>query len=112
MDMKVYLILFGAIAAEVCGTLLLPLTQGFTKALPSGIVVVSYCLSFYLLSLSVEKLPLAIVYASWAGLGVFSVALVSYFFFGQNLNWQSVLGLFLIVVGVVLVNVYKVDINA
>ena len=47
-----------------------------------------------------------------AGLGVFSVALVSYLFFGQNLNWQSVVGLFLIVVGVVLVNVYKVDINA
>ena len=75
-------------------------------------MIVSYCLSFYWLSLSVEKLPIAIVYASWAGLGVFSVALVSYFFFGQNLNWQSVLGLFLIVVGVVLVNVYKVDINA
>ena len=69
--MHIYFILFGAIAAEVCGTLLLPLTQGFTKALPSSVVIVSYCLSFYWLSLSVEKLPLAIVYASWAGLGVF-----------------------------------------
>ena len=70
--MHIYFILFGAIAAEVCGTLLLPLTQGFTKALPSSVVIVSYCLSFYWLSLSVDKLLLAIVYASWAGLGVFS----------------------------------------
>jgi small multidrug resistance pump len=112
MDMKVYLILFGAIAAEVCGTMLLPLTQGFSKALPSGVVIVSYCLSFYLLSISVGKLPLSIVYASWAGLGVFSVALLSHFFFDQDLNWPTVAGLFLIVVGVILVNVYKSDMPA
>jgi len=110
--MNIYFILFGAIAAEVCGTMLLPLTQGFSKTLPSCVVILAYCLSFYLLSLSVGKLPLATVYASWAGLGVFSVAVLSHFFFNQNLNWQTIIGLFLIVAGVVLVNVYKVDINA
>ncbi len=90
--------------------MLLPLTQGFSKALPSCVVILAYCLSFYLLSLSVGKLPLAIVYASWAGLGVFSVAILSHFFFNQNLNWQTIIGLFLIVAGVVLVNVFKVEV--
>ena len=68
--MNVYLILIGAITLEVAGTLLLPLTQGFNKLIPSFISVVFYCLSIYLLSLTVQKLPIAIVYASWAGLGV------------------------------------------
>ncbi|MAJ54827.1 MAG: QacE family quaternary ammonium compound efflux SMR transporter, partial [Gammaproteobacteria bacterium TMED107] len=53
------------------------------------------------------KLPLSVIYASWAGLGVFSVSILSSIFYQQALNWQSVAGLFLIVVGVTIVNVYK-----
>ena len=33
-----------------------------------------------------QKLPLAIIYASWAGLGVFSVALLSSIFYKQTLT--------------------------
>ena len=64
--MGVYLVLFCAIALEVIGTLLLPTTQSFTKFFPSLISLFSYCLSIYLLSIVVQKLPIAIVYASWA----------------------------------------------
>tara|TARA_Y100001970_G_scaffold118873_1_gene147432 strand:- start:1 stop:327 length:327 start_codon:yes stop_codon:yes gene_type:complete len=105
--MNIYLILIGAITLEVAGTLLLPLTQGFNKFIPSFFSIVFYCLSIYLLSLTVQKLPIAIVYASWAGLGVFSVALLGYIFYQQSLNWQTIVGLFLIIIGVVLVNIYK-----
>jgi small multidrug resistance pump len=102
-----YLLLLGAITFEVIGTLLLPASQGFNKLVPSVLVVGSYGASFYFLSIVVQKLPLAIVYASWAGLGVFSIALLSAIFYQQTLNWQTVLGLFLIVIGVTLVNVFK-----
>jgi small multidrug resistance pump len=105
--MNLYLILFVAIAFEVLGTMLLPASQNFTKALPSIILLISYGISFYLLSILSQRLPLAIIYASWAGMGVFSIALLSYIFYKQTLNWQSVIGLFLIVVGVTVVNVYK-----
>ena len=105
--MNIYLVLFCAIAFEVLGTMLLPTTQGFTKTLPSLFVVGSYVISFYLLSIAVEKLPLAIVYASWAGIGVFTVAILSYFLYKQTLNWQTVTGLIFIVFGVALVNIYK-----
>ena len=60
------------------------------------------------MTLALKKLPLSIVYASWSGLGVFSVALFSYIFFKQSLSWQAIVGLFLIVVGVTLINVYRV----
>ena len=105
--MNYYLILILAIALEVLGTMLLPVTNNFTKLLPTAVLFCSYGFSFYLIAFLTQKLPLAIIYASWAGLGVFSVAVLSYVFFKQSLNWQSILGLFLIVLGVILVNVYK-----
>lgn len=64
-------------------------------------------LSFYFLAVVSQKLPLSVVYASWAGIGVFSVAILSYFFYKQTLNWQTLVGLFLIVVGVTIINLYK-----
>ena len=105
--MNLYLVLIAAIAFEVFGTMLLPVSQNFTKVLPSTVLLVSYGLSFYLLTFLSQKLSLALIYATWAGMGVFSIALFSYFFYKQTLNWQSIIGLFLIIVGVVLVNFYK-----
>ena len=105
--MYLYLILFAAIAFEVMGTMLLPASQNFTKALPTIILLISYGVSFYFLALVSQKLPLSIVYASWAGIGVFSVAILSYVFYKQALNWQTIIGLFLIVIGVTVVNLYK-----
>jgi len=99
--------LFAAIAFEVLGTMLLPASQNFSKLLPTTILLISYGLSFYLLALISQKLPLAIIYASWAGLGVFSVALLSTIFYKQALNWQTISGLFLIVIGVTIVNIYR-----
>ena len=53
----------------------------------------------------------AIVYATWSGLGVFTIAILGYFFFKQTLAWQAILGMFLIVIGVVLVNTFTVKLN-
>ena len=105
--MSSYLILFAAILFEVIGTMLLPASNNFTKLFPTLALLVSYIISIYFLALVSQKLPLSIVYASWAGLGVFSVALLSYLFYKQTLNLPMILGLFLIVVGVTIVNIYK-----
>ena len=105
--MNLYLLLFIAISFEVLGTMLLPATQNFTKLMPSSITLASYAISFYLLAYLYQKLPLSIVYASWAGLGVFSVTVLSYFFYKQSLNWQVIFGLSLIVLGVIIVNIFK-----
>ena len=103
---KTYLFLFGAIFCEVGGTMLLPVTQNFTKLIPTSILAICYLSAFYLLTFVVDKLPIAIVYATWSGLGIFTIAIFGYYFFKQSLSWQAVLGLFLIVLGVVLVNTF------
>ena len=101
---KTYLILTVAIFCEVGGTMLLPVSQNFIKIIPATILVVLYLSSFYLITFVVDKIPIAIVYATWGGLGVFTVAILGYILFKQSLSWQAVLGLFLIDMGVVLVN--------
>ena len=74
--------------------------------MPTISLSVLYLTAFYLLTFVVNKLPIAVVYASWSGLGIFTIALLGYIFFNQTLSWQSLAGLFLIVVGVILVNVF------
>ena len=103
---KTYLFLIIAIFCEVGGTMLLPVSQNFTKIIPTTALSVFYLTSFYLLTFVVDKLPIAVVYATWSGLGIFTIAIMGYFFFKQTLSWQAVLGLFLIVIGVILVNTY------
>tara|TARA_Y100000590_G_scaffold211765_1_gene239964 strand:- start:3168 stop:3500 length:333 start_codon:yes stop_codon:yes gene_type:complete len=104
---KTYLYLFGAIFFEVAGTMLLPLTNNFTKPIPTFLLAVFYLFAFYLLTFVTQKLPIAIMYATWSGLGIFTIAILGYIFYKQTLSWQAILGLFLIVVGVVLVNSFS-----
>tara|TARA_B110001452_G_C15082486_1_gene377653 strand:- start:71 stop:403 length:333 start_codon:yes stop_codon:yes gene_type:complete len=103
---KTYLFLTGAILCEVAGTMLLPISQNFTKLIPTVLLTILYLTAFYLLTFVVNQLPIAIVYATWSGLGIFTVAILGYVFFRQNLSWQSILGLFLIIIGVILVNTF------
>jgi small multidrug resistance pump len=105
---KTYLFLIIAIFCEVGGTMLLPISQNFTKIIPTTSLAVFYLTSFYLLTFVVDKLPIAIVYATWSGLGIFTIAILGYIFFKQSLSWQAILGLFLIVIGVVLVNSFTI----
>ena len=108
---KTYIILLIAIFFEVAGTMLLPVSNNFTKLLPTVALALFYLSSFYLMTFVMDKIPIAIVYATWSGLGVFTIAFLGYFFFKQNLSWQSVMGLILIVFGVILVNSYAIKPN-
>ena len=101
---KTYIFLIAAIFCEVAGTMLLPFSQNFTKLVPTAALSFFYLCAFYLLTFVVNKLPIAIVYATWSGLGIFTIAILGYIFFKQTLSWPSIIGLFLIVLGVILVN--------
>ena len=64
-----YLFLALAIILEVCGTICMKLSDGFSKPLPVVGTCLTYIACFYFLSLSLKTIPLGIVYAVWAGLG-------------------------------------------
>jgi len=105
--MQHWLILGVAIISEVIATSALKASEGFTRLLPSALVIVGYGLSFYCLSLVLRTLPVGIVYAIWAGVGVALVALVGWLVYGQSLDLAAILGLTLIVAGVIVLNVFS-----
>ena len=96
-----------AIISEVIGTSFLKSSDGFTRLVPSLIVVVAYVASFYFLSLALRTLPLGIAYAVWAGTGVALITLAGYAFFGQGLDAAAIIGILLIVSGVLVINLYS-----
>ena len=99
-----YVFLLIAVALEVCGTMLLPVSQNFTRPVPTLSLIGCYAASFYCLTFALNTLPIAVVYATWSGLGIFLITVFGYLVFEQALDWRAIVGLLLIVAGVVLVN--------
>jgi len=95
--------LAGAILAEVLATSALKAAEGFTRPLPSLVVVLGYGIAFYLLSLTLKVVPVGVAYAIWSGVGTGLVALLGWLLFGQVLNLAVLFGLALIVAGVVVI---------
>lgn len=101
-----YLIL--AILAEVIGSTGLKASQGFSKLLPSIVVVVGYASAFYFLSLALKTVPLNTAYAVWSGLGTALIALLGVVFLRESINFPMALGIVLIVAGVALLQLFGV----
>jgi small multidrug resistance pump len=105
--MSPWLFLSVAIVAEVIGTSFLKSSQGFTRLGPSSIVIVSYSLAFYLLSLTLKTMPVGIAYAVWSGAGVGLIVIIGWVVFGQALDAAAMIGIGLIVSGVVVLNLFS-----
>jgi len=102
-----YIYLLLAIVAEVVGTSALKASDGFTKWIPTGIVVVGYGVAFYFLSLVLRSIPVGVTYAIWSGLGIVLISLVGYIYFKQPLDLPAIAGMVLIISGVVVINVFS-----
>ena len=96
-----------AILFEVVGSSFIKSSNGFTKLLPSIIVLVTYIVAFYFLSLCVKTVPLSIAYAIWAGVGIILTVLVSVFVFKQTIDFPAILGIVFIIIGVVIINYFS-----
>jgi small multidrug resistance pump len=81
-------------------------SHGFTRPLPSLVVVLGYASAFYLMSICLQRLPLAFVYAVWSGVGLVGISLVGWLIYGQRLNGATFVGIGLIGAGVVVLQLY------
>jgi small multidrug resistance pump len=102
-----YVYLSLAILAEVIGTSALKAAEGFTKPLPTLVVAGGYIVSFFLLSLIVQTLPVGVVYAVWSGAGIVLVSVVAAVWLKQVPDLPGIVGLALIVAGVIVVNLFS-----
>ena len=99
-----YIFLALAIAFEVVSTSFLKDTNGFTNFYPSLIVIIALCICLFLMSHTMKFIPVGIVYATWAGLGIVAITIIAIIKYKQIPNIPTVIGLFLIVAGVTVVH--------
>ncbi|MBU3066950.1 multidrug efflux SMR transporter [Nocardia sp. NEAU-G5] len=96
-----FLLLGLAIVSEISATVSLRLSQGFSKLVPSIIVVVGYGASFVLLSQALKRgMPLGVAYGVWSAIGVAAVAAIGALFLNESLSLVQVGGIGLVIVGV------------
>ena len=93
-----------AIAAEVIATVALKASDGFSRPVPSAIVVVGYLLSFWLLALVLKQLSVGTTYAIWSAVGTAAVALIGIAMYGETASALKLASLGLIVLGVIGLN--------
>jgi small multidrug resistance pump len=96
-----WLLLAGAILSEVVATTFLKLSEGFTRLVPSIVVVLGYGVAFTLLSQALARgMGIGVAYGVWAAAGVALVAVVGAVFLGESLTWIQVGGIALVIAGV------------
>jgi small multidrug resistance pump len=96
-----------AIVSEVIATSSLKTAEGFTRWVPSLLVVIGYASSFYFLSLTLRTIQLGVAYAIWSGVGVALVTLIGWTIYHQSLNIAAIIGITLIISGVIVLMLFS-----
>lgn len=99
-----YILFAISIAIEIAGGTMLKLSDGNTKIGWTIGCLICYVCCFLLFSHALPMLNLGIAYATWSGVGIIAMAVISALAFGQKIAPMGFLALALIVVGVVLLN--------
>jgi len=99
-----WILLVLAIVLEVVGTTNMKLSEGFSKLVPSVLVLFFYALSIVALTFAVNRLDVSVAYAVWSGMGTALVALIGIWVFQESLSATKLIALGLIIVGVAMLH--------
>jgi small multidrug resistance pump len=95
------LLLALAIASEITATVSLKLSDGFSKLVPSIIVVIGYCAAFFFLSKALQRgMSIGVAYGIWSAIGVAAVATIGALFLDERLTLVQIGGIGLVILGV------------
>lgn len=101
-----WLLLLGAIVAEVAGTLSLRASDGFRDRRWIVPVVLMYLVAFTLLGLALSTgMPVGVAYGIWTAIGVAATAVLAHRIFGDPFTGLMALGIAFVVGGVLLVEI-------
>ena len=98
-----YILLALAIFAEVLGTTMLKLSDGFSVMAPTVLYFICFFSSIALLSKTLKYLPLGITYGIWGGMGTALTTIVGVVLWGESFNPAVLLGVGLVIVGTMMV---------
>lgn len=90
-----------AIVSEVSATVSLKLSEGFTKLVPSIVVVIGYAAAFVFLSQALKRgMSVGVAYGVWSAIGVALVATIGALFLDERLSMVQIGGIGLLIAGV------------
>jgi len=103
-NITAYIILIVAVVLGTAANGFAKGAQGFTILIPSLLTAISIVGCMYTLSLVMKTIPVGTTYASFAGLCIIATTIVGIFKFNQMPDLYTMIGLFLIITGVLIVN--------
>ncbi|MEV4128910.1 multidrug efflux SMR transporter [Nocardia sp. NPDC049707] len=90
-----------AIVSEITATVSLKISDGFSKVVPSIIVVIGYGATFFFLSRALKRgMPIGVAYGIWSAVGVAAIAVIGVLFLDEKLSLIQVGGIGLVTIGV------------
>lgn len=98
------LLVFGAALIDVIANLLLKASNGFRKIGYGISSIVMVVIAFYLLSLALNFMDLAVAYSSWGAIGIIGTILGGRLFFDERLNTIGYVGVVAVLSAVVLLH--------
>ncbi|MFJ9289022.1 DMT family transporter [Bacillus halotolerans] len=93
-----------AILFEVAGTVSMKLSAGFTRFLPSVLLMFFYGGSLFFLTLTLKSIDVSVAYAVWSGMGIVLITVVGFLYFQENISVMKLISIGLIIAGVVSLN--------
>ena len=75
-----------AIALEVSGTFFLKLSNGFEKWHWGSLSILFYSACFWFLAPAMKAIPVGVVYAIWAGMGILAASILGLVVFDERLG--------------------------
>ncbi len=99
-----WLFLFLGVVSEALSHVALKATDGFSKPLPSALVLLGHLAAFMFLGQAMKGMPVGIVHALWAGLAIITVTLLSTVVYRQHLDYTTWFGMALVAIGVAIIN--------
>ena len=82
-------------------------SEGATKMLLLGLLVLLYCTCYYSLSRAVKDIPVGLAYATWSGTGILVVSTLGMAFYGQHPDTAAMIGMAVIASGIVIMNLFS-----
>lgn len=86
---------------EICWSIGMKLSDGFTRLWPSVVTVAGLIVSMGLLSAAVKSLPIGTAYGVWVGIGAVGTALLGMLLFHEPVTPARIFFLLLLVVAIV-----------
>ncbi len=95
----IFLIIAGLL--EVCWSIGLKYTYGFTKLMPSLFTLATLALSMYLLARAAQVIPIGTAYGIWVGIGALGAAIFGIVLFKESASPARIMFLAMLLVSII-----------